>query len=82
MKVSQLKEVVNSLPEALDDHGVVFSEVEIIDKEKGTWARKDVPLESSVIDSDHEELILAKSETVDKMFELSGQSEDDESEEE
>lgn len=76
MTVKELREFINSLPEELDQFEVMYSEVEIIDKEDGTWARKDIPLGSVVADQDHEELIIATKGTVDAMLKLSGQIEE------
>lgn len=78
MTVKELREFINSLPEELDMYEVVYSQVEILNKEDGTWARKDIPLGSVIADQDHEELIIATKGTVDAMLKLSGQAEDEE----
>jgi hypothetical protein len=71
MTVKELKDFLKTLPKELNDFSVVFSEVKSLDDSR--WARKDIPLQSAVIDSASEELILATHETVDDMIKISGQ---------
>lgn len=71
MTVKELKDFLKTLPKELNDFQVVFSEVKTLDESR--WARKDIPLQSAVIDSATEELILATRETVDDMIKFSGE---------
>ena len=71
MTVKELKDFLKTLPKELNDFSVVFSEVKSLDESR--WARKDTPLQSAVVDSASEELILATHETVDDMIKFSGQ---------
>jgi hypothetical protein len=71
MTVKELKKFLKTLPKELDNFNIVFSEVKALDETR--WARKDTPLQSAVIDSATEELILATHDTVDDMIKFSGQ---------
>ena len=77
MKIKDLKEYLQELPESLDEFEIVFSEVWDIDETAGTWARKDMPVEGIVVDSDTEEVIFGKGETIDSMIRLSGGDEEE-----
>ena len=71
MTVKELKDFLKTLPKELNEFNVVFSEVKTLDESR--WARKDIPLQSAVVDSASEELILATHSTVDDMIKFSGQ---------
>jgi hypothetical protein len=71
MTVKELKAFLKTLPKELNEFNVVFSEVKTLDESR--WARKDIPLQSAVVDSASEELILATQSTVDDMIKFSGQ---------
>jgi len=71
MKIKDLKEYLNGLPEELDNFDIVYSEVKTLVEEDSTWARLDMPVDSIVIDQDHEEMVMGKWETIEEMMKLS-----------
>jgi hypothetical protein len=67
MKIRDLREYLNGLPEELDNFDVVYSEAKSIVKEgEGNfWSRLDMPVHSIVVDQDHEEMVMGTMETID-----------------
>lgn len=69
MLLRELKEVLNSLPEELDEYELVYGEVEAI-KGSLSISRRDVPLHDIAIDSDNEKILIAKQGTIEVFEEI------------
>lgn len=76
MKIKQLREYLNTLPEVLDNFDIVYSEAKSIIKEgEAFWSRLDNPVHSIVIDQDHEELVMGTMESIDNVMKMVDESE-------
>lgn len=69
MKIKELREYLNALPEQLDNFEVEY--VEAVRLQDDKWARKDIPIESIIIDEDTEELLLGTPETINNIVKWS-----------
>lgn len=70
MKIKELKEYLNTLPPELDNFDIVYSKTKILSESDGTWAREDMPVDSIVVDQDHEEMCLGLWETIETMLKM------------
>lgn len=76
MKIKQLREYLNTLPEDLDNFDVVYAEAKPVVKEgEEFWSRLDNPVHSIVIDQDHEELVMGTMESIDTVIKMGDESE-------
>ena len=69
MKIKELREYLNALPEQLDNFEVEY--VEAVRLQDDKWARKDIHIESIIIDEDTEELLLGTPETINNIVKWS-----------
>lgn len=71
MKIKELKEYLNSLPKELDNFDLVYSRVNILDKSALNWTREDMPINSIIVDQDHEQICMGKWETINTILKIS-----------
>lgn len=71
MTVSDLKKYLNSLPPKCDAYSVeIMARVELLSDATGHWAREDHPVGGTVVDDEHQELLLAHREQLQKLEEF------------
>ncbi len=70
MKIKQLREYLNQLPEELDNFTIVYSTVKVLEN-SNLWSRLDQPIESVVIDENTDEMVIGTKSTIDEVIRLS-----------
>ena len=70
MKIKQLREYLNQLPEELDNFTIVYSTVKVLEN-SNLWSRLDQPIESVIIDENTDEMVIGTKTTIDEVIRLS-----------
>lgn len=70
MKIKQLREYLNQLPEELDNFSIVYSTVKLLEN-SDLWSRLDQPIESVIIDENNDEMVIGTKSTIDEVIRLS-----------
>ena len=63
MTIKNLKEYLNQFPKELDNYQVVYCEADTLYENK--WYRKDMPVESAIVDDETKELCIGVAKTID-----------------